>query len=117
MTETLTVPEVLRRAAEVIEYRGWYQGSFQDPVGDRENCAVCALGALHVAVGASPAGWIMSQEQRDLLDEAERAVKKLIPAPPTGYEAVPIWNDTVAKSASEVTAVLRQAADMAEADG
>lgn len=44
--------EILDKAADVIEERGWWRGSFAESSG--RNCKVCALGAMNVASGLAP---------------------------------------------------------------
>lgn len=42
----MTPLELLRKVPEVIDERGWWQGSYESPCGE-----VCLLGAIHVADG------------------------------------------------------------------
>ena len=46
--------EILDKAADVIEQRGWWRGAYRQPGADVRTCPVCVLGALNVATGSAP---------------------------------------------------------------
>ena len=109
--ETETNPDepwraLLLRAAEVIEERGWTQGSYCDGDG-----GVCAMGAISVGAGYPP-------ESIDGLANyvSGKAVMKLIKViDPQGkfvdrIGSIPDWNDTRGRTKEEVIAALRTAA-------
>lgn len=96
----LGVADVLDRAADEIEARGWHQG---DWIEDDTGC-VCAEGALYfagasaklVAVSISPTGKLF----RDHIGES-----------------IVDWNDAPERTQAEVVAALRSAATAARAGG
>lgn len=113
--------EILNKAADVIETRGWHRGSFT-PDGTLENptdpktCPVCVLGAINVAAGRAA--------ELDLTDRgtAQAAAEQL--AAYLGltyrlyrYTLVEVlgdeWNDSAAADEAEVITALREAAKAA----
>jgi hypothetical protein len=105
---TKTVADVLRHAARIIEERGWYQGYYSWGLDRNEpdSGPVCALGAIGVAYGGS-AGAIDDFPFDDpVVGLAHRFM---------GGEAA-YWNDAQGRTAAEVTAALRSAADAWEAE-
>ncbi len=105
--------EVLRKAAEFIETRGWYQGwygrdasgqlisgSFSPP---QDMSCACLLGVLAWASRVSP--------QYVATTEAYRYVKQLVPV------SVLEWNDDVDRTKEEVIALLHRAAEVADTAG
>jgi hypothetical protein len=92
----------LRAAADLLEHEGWTQGQFQD----EETGCRCAAGALEAAAEEEISGrW---------LDGIAALTQQLgiSPGPISLYR----WNDTPGRTADEVIAALRAAADRAEAD-
>jgi hypothetical protein len=101
---SLPVSTVLRNAAELIEQRGWCQGTSEDDSG-----RVCAIGAIVKAAGYYNGA---------ALQGAKVTLMQLIPA--IRHDSlVPIaaWNDERMRSAAEVIATLREAAALAESEG
>ena len=96
-----SVADVLRHAARIIEERGWTQleGSRSHPASDSR---VCLVGSVEVAGGSDAilyGNWFARWFGR--------------------YAGSPIpmaWNDTPGRTAAEVIAALRAAADAWEAD-
>lgn len=110
MTAPATVPEVLARAADIIEERGWRQGWFVDP----DTGCVCAVGAMHVAVGLPPDASIYTSENSpewQLADAAWETFGRWL-ASKTGKpsESAGGWNDHPSRTQAEVVAALRAAA-------
>lgn len=115
-----TVPDVLTAAADVIEQRGWLQGSFSiraydeygEPDGFIENAPVCVRGAISLAAAA---GYL--DETTELTDECvERLARHLDAehATATGARiAVAVWNDAPGRTADEVVTALRATAEEA----
>lgn len=96
----LTVPDVLRRAEQVLAERGWCRDAYRDGRG-----RVCVAGAIHVAAGYEPTSGI--------LDDAAWAAKMLL-TDSVGAGNLAIWNDEQ-QSEVEVRAALLAAAQRAEA--
>lgn len=96
--------ELLRKAADEIRRRGWWQGAMGSDRNDTENCRVCADGAMNAASTGSPWGFC-SMVPRDVFKEANRIFS--------------IWdfNDTVGRTKEEVLEAFERAALAAEADG
>lgn len=102
--------EILNKAADVIEERGWYQGLSQDPDGT----GVCALGAICVAVGLDPHALAELGEGDDAAAragvEAADALEDWL-----GLDLpVTQWNDEYVDTAEQVVTALREAAKAAE---
>lgn len=78
--------DVLARAREIIETRGWAQGAIQ-----RRDGAVCAVGAIRIAVyGSSCGSWEDNNEEVDATHELLDRI-----AATTGQDMnVPTWNDS-----------------------
>lgn len=107
----MTVPFVMRRAASVIRIRGWYQGGYYD--GDRraagtpiDECAVCLLGAVNVAVGNEPNDPVGAFRFSSVLNDALRQS--------TGLAGASAWNDAEGRTVDEVLALLEETARRAE---
>jgi len=123
---------ILEEAADVIRRNGWHQGDYYDPYtyGDLNrpdhpnprSCPVCLLGAIAVAAGADPENWVETSQSRDAVLAVGRRLG--IDLEPGG---VPLdlqdnrdiehmacevggWNDTDAREAEDVIAVLEAAA-------
>lgn len=115
MSAVLTLPAVLRFAAEILEPPGaWAQGYYGfDANGDRADWAdpqgavcLCVVGALRRAAGG----------KLDIADAAEDVLIRVLPPPPGPHESPAVyWNDTPGRTQAEVVAALRKAADLAEA--
>ena len=101
MTAVTTVPEVLLRAADLVEARGFGQAG-QVPVYRYEVTPADRLcAALAIGVAAGDTGhWGTS-----LAAKAERALQEHL-----GVEDVVDWNDVPGRTAAEVVAALRAAA-------
>lgn len=97
----MTTPEILTKAADVIDERGWYQGHYTDPDGR----ALCLVGAISVAAGLAPDAIGNGSGTDDL--HAALAAFEIWLSPDMG----PVdWNDEVAEDAAEVTGKLRECA-------
>lgn len=92
----------LRAAADVLERDGWTQRAWRD--GDRR----CVAGALTRAV------MDRTEAENSNFDRPWQAASDAL-ALHVG-EAAMIWNDRHGRTAAEVIAALRAAADAAEAD-
>lgn len=103
------VADVLDRAVAHIESVGWFQGDlydfYTDPRRPSDECRVCAIGALNVALHGTPR--FPLERQPDGLDAHDVAdiVKRLI-------DDIDLadWNDAQGRTQDEVTALLREAA-------
>jgi hypothetical protein len=94
--KTKTTADVLRHAALLIEERGWCQGDAVDAHGH-----LCAVGALSLAMYGDPECMIPS--------EISNALRRSFDS----RYSVPIWNDVEGRTAAEVIAALRAAAELA----
>jgi hypothetical protein len=103
-----TTADVLRHAARIIEERGWCRGELQDNQG-----AVCAMGAVHLAVAGKEYGAEILSSGWRLQGDAENAIKHYLGL--SADDNVEDWNDKTPHTAAEVIAALRAAADAAEA--
>ena len=108
----------LRAAADVLERDGWTQQQYHSPAGHH-----CALGAIAVAIRGSskpnPDRWKPWAENAIRLRADAEVVARSIGIPPDKHHAprldVSDWNDDPDRTADEVIAALRAAADRAEA--
>lgn len=111
-------PEILTKAAEVIEERGWYQGGFMPSLTDMDpaDLPVCVLAAINVAADHDPdEGFGPAGDRQDaalalaehlglraaLDDFEEEGIENVI-----GND----WNDRPERTAEQVTAALRECA-------
>lgn len=110
----------LRAAADVLERDGWTQGSFHRLVDEGRICH-CAEGAIAVASGRhedvrpdpvsnSMVDWKPNTDASARHWDALDALAEVIDA-----HNIPSWNDTPGRTADEVIAALRAAADAVEA--
>ena len=99
----------LRAAADVLERDGWTQGDYHASDGCH-----CVVGAIEVATGY----WTSSRPQHDLSVTARRetAVDVFEAVLESPADTVFDWNDAPGRTAAEVIAALRAAADRAEAE-
>ena len=98
-----SVADVLRHAARIIEERGWCQGYFGTSSGP-----VCALGAVYAAGNGDPIPTYTTQRQWEAID-ALRDYLDVLMIPDISH-----WNDMQGRTAAEVIAALRAAADEAD---
>jgi len=110
----LTLAQVYRRAAEVLDERGWHQGWYVDA----KRCKVCILGAVICALGGQPQpetdtpaiDWADQQEDERFHEIWDDLRARLGQHPPT-------WNDRMGRTVVEVKAALLRAAEEAERRG
>ena len=110
---TLTVSDVLEKAAELIEPEGvWCQGRYAAdkdglavPETDPRACRWCAAGAISR----------VSHEMGDSFRAWSDTVEFL--AQFVGFLTTTDWNDVDGRQQSEVVAALRAAAEAARGDG
>jgi hypothetical protein len=106
----------LRAAADIIERNGWHQGNYflpDDPKPPQE-CRVCALGAIHVAIHGQPWSPMFDSEQEDRTLKAFAAASRFVDGP---WGSLVGWNDEPDRTAEEVIAALRGAADSIDPEG
>ncbi len=99
--------EVLRKAADEIRRRGWYQGAYGDKLSQPNTCRVCAIGALNVAAGADPDGYVF-------VDTPEAIAATPFLELATGEPHVAAWNDVEGRTVEEVLDAFTRAAELAE---
>jgi len=112
VTTTTTPKALLQRAADIITERGWHQGNYTDPKG----CGVCALGAIHIAYAEA--------KSRPHPFLYVSGLSKWAEDPPlkAAYDGlrdqigdwISDWNDEEGRTAEEVMAAFRAAAEAAE---
>lgn len=101
----------LRAAADVLECDGWRQESYGSPTGCK-----CLYGAIHyvASCGQAVSEVNMDHDELDQAARLESAVQLTIGA--HGWLETLAWNDAPGRTADEVIAVLRAAADRAEGE-
>lgn len=99
--------EVLRKAADEIRRRGWYQGDYGSDETSYRSCKVCALGAVNAAFfdGDPFVGILMG-------DWTRRRAITLLEEVVGGN--VGVWNDQSARTVEEVLDAFEKAAELAE---
>lgn len=110
----MNTSEILTRAADLIEERGWAQHWYVNECG-----GLCARGAIYAAAGFSPATrdaddtyrWLGPAFYDSAAIAAETALGKVVP-----YGSVARWNDAASRTATEVINTLRGAAEAARAE-
>lgn len=112
----MRISEILEKAADALDARGWIQGDygvFEAP--DKTQCAMCAYGALYAVTNGTGNPFDATGEG----DEAAAflASHDLIPEGADGGRYLPTWNDYVAETKEDVTAVLRKGAELAKEQG
>lgn len=110
--------EILDKAADVLEERGWWRGDYMPNINERqrldvavESCPVCLLGGLNVAVGNAPDEPIYIDTSPDAFEAARVLADRVgidlaISATRLGDK----WNDAFDQTAEEVVRELRTAA-------
>lgn len=106
-------------AAAVVEANGLMKGDLYDTAAHedglpREQCRVCAVGAIHTAVAGTPVIGLSDdgnlQPNVVLADMARAALSRHIDDP------VPVWNDDDDRTAEDVATAMREtAANLREA--
>ena len=96
----------LRAAAEVLERGGWTQGRYYRP----ETGCRCAIGAIVAVLGGHDTEFTIPDEAQPRWRAVEGALEAHL------NHFIDIWNDEPGRTADEVIAALRAAADAAEAD-
>jgi hypothetical protein len=121
MSSTIPTPgALLTRAADILDQRGWFQGSYFNDTG-----CVCVLGAIHAAVAEAAGQDVtedllkfprlpLTQDMQPLVQSYNHAVRALNDEVPFGNVlacAIPDWNDENGRTKEEVQAMLRRAAE------
>ena len=106
------IAAILDEAAYIIESNGWIQGDYinQRQIDDGqgpEDCAACARGAINMAAGGPPDNDYLRGAQ-----EASNAVEEWLVYSGSLGEALSLveWNDADGRTAADVIAALRGAA-------
>jgi hypothetical protein len=103
---SLKISEILEKAADALDERGWIQGDYGVYDQDWTTCAMCAYGALY-AVSNETGSPYLSTSEGDLAG-AWLWDSDLVPAGLVNF------NDDVAKTKEEVTGLFRSAAAKAK---
>lgn len=112
MTGLMLTSEILDKAADVIEQRGWWRGAYKQPGADVRTCPVCVLGAINVVTGSQPdaeSGFKVPCSA----SAAANALAEHLELRPDGdlIDALGnYWNDHEAEDAAQVIRDLRSAA-------
>lgn len=105
--------EILRRAADEIRRRGWYQGEFAPrETVNFDDCPVCAWGAINAVQNGDPREWYVKD------GPAYESVALHVLAATVGgskYYSVPSWNDDPERTVEEVLDAFERAAQAADA--
>jgi hypothetical protein len=101
-----SIKQVLLGAAEYIEKYGWVQGRAGGPIGQM-NYPACAYGAIDAA-SANPDPY----EASELTNEVCEMLNEYLGITEPGANFIR-FNDTPGRTASEVVALLRDAAEWA----
>jgi hypothetical protein len=97
--------DIFAQAADVIERRGWHKLDYMPQGADPEICAVCVLGAMNVVVTGNPRRGDARASCASRFGDWLRATGRL-----RKRGRIAEWNDQICKSADEVSAALRAAA-------
>jgi hypothetical protein len=104
----MDIPQILDKAADVIETRGWHQGGYVPENSDPFTAPCCVAGAIYVAAGLLPNGYPPSGSRHaDPVGDtvwARRAFSRFL-----GNDAIG-WNDDVAETPEQVITALRECA-------
>lgn len=93
----------LLRAADLIDKHGWVQGELETTKG-----CLCAEGAI---IRATHEGkHYMTPTRMDAIEAACSSLRTHLCV--FGWVAIPVWNDEPGRTAAEVTAALRAAANV-----
>jgi hypothetical protein len=103
----MTTREVLLAAADHIERFGWQQRYFGTP---GKPC--CLLGAISVAAGNRAGGHAVNSSSADAERAADRRIMQYLRSTHRAIDLV-TWNDSPGRTAEEVIAALRGAAEEA----
>jgi hypothetical protein len=109
MTTTIPTPaQLLNRAADILDERGWFQGNYVGATG-----CVCALGARHLAVteldgNPTRATFATGAEFETALDRIYGALQT------DSTDGIADWNDAEGRTKEEVQELLRRAAKAGE---
>lgn len=113
----IPIPDLLDKAAGVIEVRGWHQGGYMpDLVADRDTNPVCVLAAINVACGQDPVTDLYGASVDDAAIRAAAAFADhlglgLLYSPIDVVDQVgETWNDEDGRTAEQVTTALRECA-------
>lgn len=106
--------EILRKAADVIRARGWYQGNVGSDPDAESSCSVCAVGAMRIAATGQQSPWTLVGTGGSEYWEARAELDETIAH--TG-DRTPHWNDTDGRTADEVLVALESTAVRLEGEG
>ncbi|MEV4251587.1 hypothetical protein AB0J52_00305 [Spirillospora sp. NPDC049652] len=106
LTRPLRPPQVLRRAAELIELNGLNKGEFGGDTGR----ALCTAAAIRTASGSVTHLPCPLSRQTEALFVAHLVLHELAEELETTLGTIAEWNDAPRRTAGQVVSVLRQAA-------
>ncbi|MFF7795638.1 hypothetical protein [Streptomyces sp. NPDC007991] len=100
-TREQKMAELARRAANTIDERGLFQGDFYDPwETDPDKCAVCAIGALRLAVTGRPDA---EADDEALVQDTITSFARFL-----GVDHVPDWSDEAGRTTADVRDAYRR---------
>lgn len=101
----------LRSASRIVRANGLHQGSYYDPdqhdygTVPAEQCRVCALGAVNIAVTGSPSVNLGREDLRAVMRHLNAYAATVLDA-----MTVPEWNDQPGRTVVQVALLLLRAA-------
>lgn len=101
-----TVEEVLRKAVEILDERGWYQGYYRDIQTGR----VCSIGACAEALGTNPG------EPTPMFNRVWTFLDHYVERKFERHGNFVAWQDKDGRTVDEVKALLLAAADEVVSD-
>lgn len=104
----MKISEILEKAADALDERGWIQQSY-GAIWDSPDCAVCAFGAIRAIASGTGDPYQSSDQAEEVYDYVGTA--GLLPE---GVNGLVTFNDDVATTKEEVTGLLRSAAAKAK---
>lgn len=103
--------ELLRKGADEIRRRGWWQGAYGSDHEDLKSCSVCAVGALNAADSGTP---YPADDLSDAHYAASRLLDELVWRDGAGSPGIVNYNDQPGRTVEEVLDLFERAAVAAE---
>lgn len=111
-----SLADIYTKAADHIERVGWYQGDLYDHVQakgtPREECRVCTIGALNVALYGKPSYPVEALRSENGAQDVESFFARRLGLAAAGL-SIADWNDDDDRTVAQVTTALRKVAEAA----